>query len=149
MFNYINIINKKNILISAFFTNYFKFFFTLNGFFNKKLFFYTLCNLYFTNRKFFSYTGKIFRLRLYKKKIKFSFNRSHRLYLYFFKKIFLKKLSKKRFKIMFFYNRDMFNLKNIFNKIRDLNIYTHRGIKYSHCFYNKKKGKISAYKKVM
>lgn len=145
MVKFVCVLNKDK-LINIFFTNFFFF-----SFF--KLFLYNLMwfhkiykiNIY-TVRKF-TYTGKIFRLKFLKKKIKFFFNRRHRNFLYFRKNIFIKKLGKKLFRLIFIFKKDFFYFKGAYKMIRKLNIFTWRGITFSHTFLNKKQGKISSYKR--
>jgi len=89
-------------------------------FYNSIIFF----SIYYFIKRFFSYNGKIFKLKLYKKKINFIVNRSHRVLLYFKNKIKIKKVSKKKYRVYFFYSYDTSILSNIFNLIRGLNVYT-------------------------
>lgn len=121
MLNYIIILKKIPIVI---FTTSFYLFFFIKSKLKNMCSSLNLYSIFFFFRRYFLYNGKIFRLKLFKQKIKFIINRSHRVYLYFKSKIRLKKISKKKYKIYFFYLYDMYILKNFFNIIRGLNVYT-------------------------
>lgn len=145
MLKYITLLNEYK-LINIFFSSYYFFklirFFLINLYNSFKFF---KINIYLF--RYFTYTGKIFRLKFLKRKIKFFFNRRHRTFLYFNNYIFTKKIGKKKFKLLFVLINDFFMFKGFYKKIRPLNIFTWRGITLWNSFLNKKQGKISSYKR--
>ena len=122
MLNFILLLSKDK-LINMFFTNFYYFFYIKFFLFNI-LHFRKIIKLNFKIVRHFSYTGKIFRLKFFKKKIKFFFNRRHRTFLYFNKTIFVQKIAKKLFKLSFVFKKDFFYFKGAYKRVRGLNIFT-------------------------
>lgn len=147
LFNHTIVSFNKNY-ICYMFSNTFLFKVNIIFLLNFLLFTKQIFSIYFNIRRYFTFTGKIFRLRFFKNKIKFIFNRSHRTFMYFNKSyISITKLNKKKYKIIFSVYRDYSFFSSYLNRVRRLNIFTWRGIKYSNKFYNKKQGKLSSYKR--
>lgn len=93
-----------------------------------------------------SYTGKTYKWNLKLSFFKFIFNRAHKTNLFFFKKLFYKKLSKNKLRF-FLTNYNQFNVLTILiKKIRRYNIFTQRGLKIKQNYIFKKRGKVSTYR---
>jgi len=94
----------------------------------------------------FSFIGKTYRMLKRKKHIKLFFNRAHITFL-FFKNFFkVKKLKKNKIKLLFILKYDYYNFKTFIKQIRNVNIFTKRGIKMYNLVRFSKKGKISTYR---
>lgn len=94
----------------------------------------------------FSFIGKTYRMTKRKKHIKLFFNRSHITFL-FFKNFFkIKKLKKNKIKLLFLLNYDYYYFKKAIKEVRNINIFTKRGIKIYNLIRFSKKGKISTYR---
>ena len=90
------------------------------------------------------FTGKGYKIKKKKKSIKFFFGRSH-LTTIFFKKINIRRLTKYK---LFFFTKKYETVKfinSLINKIRKINIYTKRGLRFSRQKIYKKTGKKSSY----
>ena len=99
-------------------------------------------NLYFFQK--IKFNGKGYKIKKKKKSIKFFFGKSH-LTTIFFKKINIRRLTKYK---LFFYTKKYETIKFVFsliNKIRKINIYTKRGLRFSRQKIFKKTGKKSSY----
>ena len=93
-----------------------------------------------------SYTGKTYKWNLKLNFFKFIFNRAHKTNLFFFKKIYYKKLAKNKLRF-YLTNKNNFNtLKILIKKIRRYNIFTQRGLKIKQNFIFKKRAKVSTYR---
>ena len=98
-------------------------------------------NFFFQKIKF---TGKGYKIKKKKKSIKFFFGRSH-LTIIFFNKTLIKRLTKYK---LFFCNKNqniLIKIKKFLNKIRALNIFTKRGLRFMRQNIKKKTGKKSTY----
>jgi len=92
------------------------------------------------------FKGKGFRIRFLKKNklVKFFFGRSHKTFI-FFKKIFLKKISKYKF-ILKSINKSKISVNSEMTRgIKPLNVYTLRGLRISRQIIFKRKGKKGTY----
>lgn len=90
------------------------------------------------------FTGKGYKIKKKKKSIKFFFGRSH-LTTIFFKKINIKRLTKYK---LFFFTKKYETVKfisSLIKKVRKINIYTKRGLRFSRQKIYKKTGKKSSY----
>ncbi len=90
------------------------------------------------------FTGKGYKIKKKKKSIKFFFGRSH-LTTIFFKKINIRRLTKYK---LFFFTKKYETVKfinSLIKKIRKINIYTKRGLRFSRQKIYKKTGKKSSY----
>jgi ribosomal protein L6P/L9E len=99
-------------------------------------------NVYFFQK--IKFTGKGYKIKKKKKSIKFFFGRSH-LTTIFFKKISIKRLTKYK---LFFFTKKYETVKfinSLIKKIRKINIYTKRGLRFSRQKIYKKTGKKSSY----
>ena len=101
-------------------------------------------NFFFLKKIIF--IGKTFRFLIKNKKINFFFNRSHITILFFNNFFRIIKLKKNKFIIFFFNFLDIGILKKYIKNIRNLNIFTKRGLRSGKSFFFKKKGKISTYR---
>lgn len=109
----------------------------------------TLHLIFYINFFFFKkilFIGKTFRFLIKNKKINFFFNRSHMTILFFNNFFIIKKLKKNKFIVFFFNFLDIGIFKKYIKNIRNLNIFTKRGLRFSRSFFFKKKGKISTYR---
>ncbi len=99
-------------------------------------------NVYFFQK--IKFTGKGYKIKKKKKSIKFFFGRSH-LTTIFFKKISIRRLTKYK---LFFFTKKYETIKfinSLIKKIRKINIYTKRGLRFSRQKIYKKTGKKSSY----
>lgn len=99
-------------------------------------------NVYFFQK--IKFTGKGYKIKKKKKSIKFFFGRSH-LTTIFFKKISIRRLTKYK---LFFFTKKYETVKfinSLIKKIRKINIYTKRGLRFSRQKIYKKTGKKSSY----
>lgn len=90
--------------------------------------------------------GKAYRVRLFKKKLKFTFNfgHSHWYKLMYDKKHFnFSRIRRQNYVVVFSKRENFFFIKKIFNKIRTYNKYTRRGIRFKKTPFIKRFGKIS------
>lgn len=94
----------------------------------------------------FTFVGKTYRFFKKKNKMRFFFNRSHKTILYFKNFFKLKKKKKNKCKFLFLFYIDIGFLKKYLKKIRKLNLFTRRGIKFNRLPIFKKVGKISTYR---
>lgn len=100
-------------------------------------------NYFFKKIKF---KGKGFRMRFLKKNklVKFFFGRSHKTFI-IFKKIILKKISKYKFILKSINPKKLSDNSSLVTKIKPLNVYTLRGLRFSRQTIFKRKGKKGTY----
>lgn len=106
--------------------------------------FFKSFNSFFFNK--IKFKGKGFRIKFYKKikLVKFFFGKSHKTF-YLFKNIKIKKINKYKFIILSLNKKKVNDISNNITKIKNINVYTLRGLRLSRQIINKRKGKKGTY----